>query len=142
MGWTWDGQPFNGAKAALICGADLVVLRRDDRPDIPYPGRIDLPGGGRDPGESPLQTVCREIREEVALEIAPARFVWGRAYAHPGEGQSWFLAARITQTEAGSLRLGDEGQACWMMATAQFLTHPEGIARLQQRLSDALPDLS
>ena len=36
---------FSGAKLALFLGPDLLVILRDDRPDIPWPGRWDLPGG-------------------------------------------------------------------------------------------------
>ena len=39
---------FSGAKLALFLGADLLVIRRDMRPDIPFPGHWDLPGGGRE----------------------------------------------------------------------------------------------
>ena len=36
---------FSGTKIALFIGDRLLVMRRDDRPDIPYPGYLDLPGG-------------------------------------------------------------------------------------------------
>ena len=44
---------FIGAKLALFIGADLLTILRDDRPDIPFPGHWDFPGGGREGGESP-----------------------------------------------------------------------------------------
>lgn len=40
-------QDFGGAKLILFIGKQIVVLRRDQKPDIPWPGRLDLPGGGR-----------------------------------------------------------------------------------------------
>lgn len=51
---------FHGAKLALFIGADLVVIRRHDRPDIPWPGALDLTGCGREGQESPVDCVLRE----------------------------------------------------------------------------------
>ena len=45
----------------------LFVLR-DDKPDIPYPNTWGLLGGGIDPGETPLQTIRRELKEEVNID--------------------------------------------------------------------------
>lgn len=133
----WDGAPFHGAKAALILNESLVVARRDRNPEIPWPGWIDVPGGGREGAESPLDCVRREIWEEIGLTLAPARFTWARAYGPPGD-QGWFLVAEITATEARRLRLGTEGLACWMMAVDQFQSHPQVIEMLQTRLGDYL----
>ena len=54
---------FEGAKIALYLGDRLVVIQRDDRPDIPFPGFWDLPGGGREAGETPFECVRRECGE-------------------------------------------------------------------------------
>lgn len=133
----WNGAPFNGAKAALICGSDLVAFRRDTRPDIAWPGRIDLPGGGREPGESPISCVIREIREEIGLSLPRERFRWARAYAvEDGADPVWFLTARIDVSETKGLRLSDEGQACWMMPVAAFRTNPQVVPSLRARLGD------
>lgn len=128
---------FHGAKAALICEGRLAVLRRDDISTISWPDRIDLPGGAREGTESPEECASREAEEEIGLSIALARFHWGRAF----EGQygpSWLLAADITAGEARSLKLGDEGQACWMMGIADYLASDAAIPHQQARLQDYL----
>ena len=56
-----------GAKLALFVGARLLVLHRDDRPGLLWPGFWDLPGGGREGAESPLDCALRETREEFGL---------------------------------------------------------------------------
>lgn len=41
---------FDGTKLFLFLGEELLTIRRDQRPDIPWPGRLDVPGGGREHG--------------------------------------------------------------------------------------------
>ena len=56
-----SGGPFAGAKVALICGGDVLTYLRDDRPELPFPGCWDLPGGGREGEESAEACVLREL---------------------------------------------------------------------------------
>tara|TARA_Y100000294_G_scaffold133869_1_gene126417 strand:+ start:13 stop:288 length:276 start_codon:yes stop_codon:yes gene_type:complete len=48
-------------------GKYLVILRSPNAKA--YPNLWDFPGGKFEPGETPEQTVVRETKEEVALEI-------------------------------------------------------------------------
>ena len=117
------------------------MLRRDDIPTIHYPGMIDLPGGGREGDESPAETAAREVFEEVGLTIDPARF--RRARAYPTDTlPNWFLTVEITAEEGRNLRLGDEGQAVWMMGIEEFLAAPDVIEFFKDRLRVALDDTS
>jgi len=133
-------ESFMGAKIALICGGRLVAYRRDDKPSIPWPGLWDLPGGGREGGETPSECALREVEEEFGLTIAPARIHWCRRYpsALVAGQASYFLAAGIGEAEIAAIRFGDEG-LCWrMMDVAEFLAHPQAIGHLQQRLTHYL----
>ncbi|MEW2132696.1 NUDIX domain-containing protein [Streptomyces sp. NPDC005435] len=57
-----------GCLAALVTPRREIVLQlRDDRPGIRWPGYWSLLGGGLEPGESPLDGVLREIREEAGI---------------------------------------------------------------------------
>lgn len=49
-------------------GAVLLVHRRQTRPA--YPDLWDLPGGHVEPGESELEALAREMREELGVDIA------------------------------------------------------------------------
>jgi 8-oxo-dGTP diphosphatase len=54
--------------AAVIFDGDKVLITR--RPDGKrHPGFWEFPGGKVDPGESPEQALCREIREELDAEV-------------------------------------------------------------------------
>lgn len=62
------------AAAALIAdnqGRLLVVVRARE----PRKGTWDLPGGFTDPGESAEESLHREVREELGLEIAAMRYL-------------------------------------------------------------------
>ncbi len=50
-------------------GEQVLLFLRDDKPDIPYPNRWDLPGGHVETGETPRECICREMREEMGLDI-------------------------------------------------------------------------
>jgi 8-oxo-dGTP diphosphatase len=60
----WDGADFAGAKLAALVDGHILTYRRDHKPGIPWPGLIDLPGGGREGDESPSACVLRELQEE------------------------------------------------------------------------------
>lgn len=54
--------------AAVIFDEDKVLITR--RPDDKrHPGFWEFPGGKVDPGESPEEALCREIREELDAEV-------------------------------------------------------------------------
>ena len=70
--------------AAVIFDGERVLLTR--RPDNKrHPGLWEFPGGKVDPGESPEEALCREIREELdadirvvgVFEVVYYRYDWG-----------------------------------------------------------------
>ncbi|MCW0460299.1 hypothetical protein NB717_001367 [Xanthomonas sacchari] len=105
-------QPFNGAKLALLCDDALLVYQRDVKPEIPWPGLWDLPGGGREDDESPERCALRELQEEFGLVLEEDRLTWGRCYPslQPGSLPSWLFVGRLSCVEIASIRFGDEGR--------------------------------
>jgi 8-oxo-dGTP diphosphatase len=124
---------FSGAKLALFLGADLLVILRDDRPGIPYPGHWDLPGGGREGQESPEDCALRETREEVGLDVPPSRLVWTRRYQRP-RGAVWFFAAHLPSGAAGQIRFGSEGQEWQLMPPKTYCAHPLAVPHFAEQL--------
>ncbi|WP_347917778.1 NUDIX hydrolase [Paracoccus marcusii] len=119
---------FNGAKLLLTHGDRLLTCLRDDRPDIPFPAHWDLPGGGREGQETPVQCALRELDEEFGLHLSPQALT-GRAFpSHSAPGlMSWLFAGRISAAQIAAIRFGDEGQGWCMMPMADYLTHPRAI---------------
>ncbi len=135
-----DNPDFGGAKIALLCGDNVLTYQRDDKADIPWPGCWDLPGGGRESDETPLQCVQRETREEFGLQIDAQQVSHAQRYegVFPGYPPTWFMLGNITPEQIASIRFGDEGQRWQMMTIDSFIHHPQGISHLQQRLAQHL----
>lgn len=119
---------FNGAKLLLTHGDRLLTCLRDDRPDIPFPAHWDLPGGGREGQEAPVQCALRELDEEFGLHLSPQALT-GRAFpSHSAPGlMSWLFAGQISAAQIAAIRFGYEGQGWCMMPVADYLTHPRAI---------------
>ncbi|WP_282601898.1 NUDIX hydrolase [Paracoccus sp. PARArs4] len=135
-----QSDAFNGAKLLLRRESSMLTLLRDDFPGLPFPGHWDLPGGGREGGESPLRCALRELSEEVGLSLSPDRLT---GHAFPSQSRpgmtSWLFTGQITASEIASLRLGDEGQAWAMMPVADYLAHPLSIPHFRDWIRAVLP---
>ncbi len=132
----WDGSDFTGAKLAALIDGRILTYRRDNKPGIPWPGLIDLPGGGREGDESPAQCALRELHEEFGLIIPEHRITWARPFAsmHPAGRTGWFLAATLTPADVAAIRFGNEGHSPQLLGIEQFLVAPDAIVPLQARL--------
>lgn len=132
----WDGGDFAGAKLACLIDGQILVYRRDDKPTIPWPNLIDLPGGGRESDESPAACALRELHEEFGLLIPEARISWARPFPslHPPGRVGWFLALHLHAAEVAAIRFGDEGRDPQLLEICAFLAADDAIPALQQRL--------
>ena len=137
-----ENSKFSGAKVAVLVRGQVLALLRDDTPGLPYPGMWDLPGGGRELRETPVECAMRETFEETGLRINPGCVVWERAYAraHPGLSPTWFMVAEPGWLALPPLRLGDEGQEVRWMPLHDYLTLSGAIVHLQDRLRDFLAE--
>ncbi len=128
---------FHGAKLVLTQGGRLLTYLRDDRPGLPFPDHWDLPGGGREGGESPLRCALRELHEEFGLCLPPSRLT-GRAFASrqfPGR-RSWLFAGTLTAADVAGIRFGDEGREWRMMPLADFVSHPRAIPQFRDLVAE------
>jgi 8-oxo-dGTP pyrophosphatase MutT (NUDIX family) len=82
----WDGDeevtvrvPVSGGENVMVPvvraivrsldDADLIILQRRDDPSESVRGRIEIPGGRWQAGESPEAAVTREVVEETGIEV-------------------------------------------------------------------------
>ena len=71
---------------AILPGRDGLLLTHQDAPEP----EIQLPGGGVDPGESPVQALVREVYEETGWRIArPQRLGAYRRFTYMPEYDLW-----------------------------------------------------
>jgi 8-oxo-dGTP diphosphatase len=124
---------FSGAKLALFLGAELLVILRDDKDDIPYPGHWDLPGGGREGQETPQVCALRETHEEVGLSLRADQLVWARHYTRP-RGVVWFFAAHLPKETTSQITFGSEGQGWRLMAPKAYINHPLAVPHFAEQL--------
>lgn len=128
-----DDAPFHGAKLLLTQGGRLLTCLRDDVDDIPFPAHWDLPGGGREGHERPLDCALRELSEEFGLRLGPERL---RGHVFPShqrpEMLSWLFIGPIEPSQIATIRFGDEGQEWQMMPVTEFLAHPRAVPHFKQ----------
>lgn len=60
-------MPLLVTAAVIFDGEKVLITRRPE--DKLHPGLWEFPGGKVDSGESPSEALCREIREELAVEV-------------------------------------------------------------------------
>jgi 8-oxo-dGTP diphosphatase len=100
----------------------------------------DLPGGGREEGESPELCVLREAREELSLQLTVEDLSWKRRYGPERQGMpvTWFFVAEMPDLNDGALRLGEEGQAWRLIDVERFLRMDNAVPHLKTRLAEYL----
>ena len=107
-------------------GGAILLLKRDDRPDISSPNRWSTLGGYVEPGETPEAAAWREIEEEAGRRpdtLVPAGFADGRSTRPPNDiVRSHLFGARVTWT-LDDLILG-EGQGIDWFAAEEALALP------------------
>ncbi|MEM6587654.1 MAG: NUDIX hydrolase [Pseudomonadota bacterium] len=125
-------KDFTGAKLALFIGAHLAVIRRDDKPGLPYRGHLDLPGGAREDTETPEACVLRELREELGLTLHPPDLRTPRFYTYPN--RAWFFSAHLPSARAKDIVFGDEGQGWSLMDPWAFVSAGDGVPHVRDRV--------
>ena len=69
-------QDIRDFAAAILVDSEgrLLLQLRDDIPGIVHPGKVALFGGRREPAETPLECIMREIAEEIGYKGFAADF--------------------------------------------------------------------
>src|SRR5208337_1159088 len=54
-----------------------------------------MPGGKREPGETDVQTLVREIREELSVDLVPGSLKWMGVFEAPAHGKPKGTVVRL-----------------------------------------------
>jgi 8-oxo-dGTP diphosphatase len=122
---TYPATPVLAVSAAIIRDGKVLIVRRA-RP--PAAGLYTLPGGGVEVGETLVEAVVREVREETALTVEPVALAGYReAIARDSDGRierHFVILPFAARWIAGEPTLSDElSEAMWL--------DPAAITRLK-----------
>ena len=105
------GLVVYAAPAPAVCALPVdergrVLLAR--RAQEPGAGRWDILGGFMDEFEQPFQTLRRELREELEVEVEPLKFVAAVSDRYGEEGNATLNLCWTARIVAGAPRPSDE----------------------------------
>ncbi|CAM5796505.1 MULTISPECIES: NUDIX domain-containing protein [Brevibacillus] len=115
-------------------GVGAVILDSDNRLLLVYrnrepeKGTWSIPGGKVDPYEPLEQTVVREIREEVDLDVQVERLLCMAETIRPERGEHWISAIYVTRIVSGEARNREEGGAIGAIGWFALDELPENLA--------------
>jgi len=114
-----------GVHALVFKNNEYLFLKRhiDDKYD---PGCWDLPGGGINFNEQPLEAVIREVKEEVGIHIKPGKVL--NVFGIPSEG-GWSIEIYIEgKYLRGKIKLSSEhSNFIWVKKDEIKLLKPKSI---------------
>jgi 8-oxo-dGTP diphosphatase len=113
--------------AFVIHNKKLLLMLRDNKPTIPNPNTWSLLGGRDEEGETPEQTLFRELKEEANIEKSPITFLWEEASDNQGapDGRRrYYYHLPLQDQQLESIQLGDEGQELKFFSFAELKTIP------------------
>ena len=100
----------------------LIVQQRDDKPGITNPGMVSLFGGTSHEGESPIETLRRELREELELEVNSNNLLLQTVKHENGTNVACSIYI-VTGVDAEKLKL-HEGAGFATGTPEELLSHP------------------
>ena len=125
--------------AAIIIHEDRLLLTRR-RADVPYPLLWDFPGGKVEPEEDPRDCIVRELKEELAMDIAVTG-IYEVVYHRYPERPVLVLAYRCIWL-GGEITDLEVAEHCWVLPgeLAQYTLLPADIGladKISRELADA-----
>lgn len=120
----------------MICDGNRVLVQERKNPN--WPGVI-FPGGHVEAGESFVDSVVREIKEETGLDISNVQLCGIKQYVpRPEENYDRYIVFLYkTSTFSGELKASDEGRVFWV-DRAELLNypHPRGFESMVDIFDD------
>lgn len=136
---------MKGVMAILLNEDNRVLLQlRDDKPDIPNPGKWSVWTGKLEENENPVQGVVREVKEETGLQLKNPQF-FCKIY-NKNDVENYVFVDRVDVEEEIEVNEGQKGQLFHMdeveelenitRSTLKVLQYYQKMA-MREQLSDA-----
>ena len=100
-----------GVVGVIFRDERLLIIRRSLT--VAAPGKLCLPGGGIETGESEQVALVREMREELAIDVTPIRRCW-RSVTAWGTNLAWWLA-HLDHTVSPVANPEEVAEVHWML---------------------------
>jgi len=101
----------------------LFVLR-DNKASIPHPNMRWLLGGGIEAGETPLQAINRELKEEINIEVFDIREIYSKNISYyikwTQSNIKWYYFIGKTHTDSLSNIILHEWQKVWFFSLKEI----------------------
>jgi 8-oxo-dGTP diphosphatase len=81
--------------AVIERGGRILVCQR--RRGQAHELKWEFPGGKLETGESPVEALCRELREELGIDAVPAGEITRYEYSYPGRPPILLIFYRVTE---------------------------------------------
>jgi len=105
-------NPKGTATAVILRDNQLLVLKRNEEP---FKGMWDLPGGFMSEGETPAETVKREMKEELGVDTNPV-FIKTVPGTHLWKGEQFPIISSFHLADIGSQNIkldGENSESSW-----------------------------
>jgi len=102
--------PLLVTAAVIIHNGKVLLTKR--KANVPYPLLWEFPGGKVEPGEDPRDCIIREIREELAIEVAVTE-IYEVVY-HKYPERAVLVLAYQCQWLKGEIIDLDVAEHCWL----------------------------
>lgn len=133
---------FHGVKGLVFVDDKILAYRRDTKTKS-FPLHVDLPGGGKEEGESPFDTFKREVKEEFGVEVNYDDVKYAQQYMSAMDitKESYFIVVNLLHTEESDVVFGDEGLEPMLITLDVYLKLNDTIKRQRDKVLDYLATL-